>query len=380
MPWIMDDFAASLPDHVRKNLMSRLCRLAAREPLEAAEAYLNLRPYKERADGGFAYVHLRANWEVLDNAADVPDDEELDWVDLKVGEAGDMDVRRNYYERDCEDEPILWAYCYQMSYPKLIERLTHLTLRAMGAQRVPYPCRGCAVRHREHFSEAKSGGLEIVAAIIEYWMRRIGEPTAPTQFSRDSQQFTRLKIPSRCTMPWIMDEFAASLLDDVRKRIMARLCRLAVREPLEAAEAYLNIRPHKERPGIVYTHLRPNWEALDNAADIPDDEELDWVDVKVGEAGDLAVRREYYERDCVDEPILWAYYYQTSYPKLIERLTHLTLRAMGAQRVPYPCHGCAVRHREHSSEAKGGLEVVVGIIEYWMRRIGEEPARIPIRE
>ncbi|KAJ7857395.1 hypothetical protein B0H13DRAFT_1902260 [Mycena leptocephala] len=210
-------------------------------------------------------------------------------------------------------------------------------------------------------------------------------PTAPTQFSRDSQQFTRLKIPSPLhdhssfvQMPWIMDDFAASLPDDVRKRIMARLCRLAVREPLEAAEAYLNIRPHKERPGVVYTHLRPNWEVLDNAADIPDDEELDWVDVKVGEAGDLAVRREYYERDCVDEPILWAYYYQTSYPKLIERLTHLTLRAMGAQRVPYPCHGCAVRHREHSSEAKGGLEVVAGIIEYWMRRIGEEPARIPI--
>ncbi|KAJ7867170.1 hypothetical protein B0H13DRAFT_1897691 [Mycena leptocephala] len=175
MPWAMDEFAASLPDHVRKNLMSRLCRLAAREPLEAAEAYLNLRPYKERADAGFVYTHLRPNWEVLDNAADAPDDEELDWVDVKVGEAGDMDVRRDYYERDCEDEPILWAYCYQTSYPKLIERLTHLTLRAMGAQRVPYPCRGCAVRHREHFSEAKSGGLEIVAAIIEYWMRRIGE-------------------------------------------------------------------------------------------------------------------------------------------------------------------------------------------------------------
>ncbi|KAJ7867169.1 hypothetical protein B0H13DRAFT_1897690 [Mycena leptocephala] len=157
-----------------------------------------------------------------------------------------------------------------------------------------------------------------------------------------------------------------------------RSCRLAVREPLEAAEAYLNIRPHKERPGVVYTHLRPNWEVLDNAADIPDDEELDWLDVKVGEAGDLDVRREYYERDCVDEPILWAYYYQTSNPKLIERLTHLTLRAMGAQRVPYPCYGCAVRHREHSSEAKGGLEVVAGIIEYWMRRIGEDPIRVPI--
>ncbi|KAJ7922744.1 hypothetical protein B0H13DRAFT_1865581 [Mycena leptocephala] len=186
------------------------------------------------------------------------------------------------------------------------------------------------------------------------------------------------KLLLRCTMPWIMDDFAASLPDDDRKILMARLCRLAVREPLEAAEAYLNIRPHKERLGVVYTHLRPNWEVLDNAADIPDDEELDWVDVKVGEAEDMDVRREYYERDCVDKLILWAYYYQTSNPKLIERLTHLTLRTMGAQHVPYPCYGCAVRHREHSSEAKGGLEVVAGIIEYWMRRIGEDPIRVPI--
>jgi hypothetical protein len=85
-----------------------------------------------------------------------------------------------------------------------------------------------------------------------------------------------------------------------------------VRKPLEAAEAYLNICPHKEHPGVIYKHLRPNWEVLDNATDIPDDEELDWVDVKVGKVEDLDVRH-----NCVDEPILWAYYYQTSYPKLI---------------------------------------------------------------
>jgi hypothetical protein len=149
---------------------------------------------------------------------------------------------------------------------------------------------------------------------------------------------------------------------------------------------------------VVYTHLRPNWEVLEDAAEVGDDElELDWVDLKVGEAHDLDVRREYYELDCVDEPIVWAYCYQTSHAKLIgrcfvvsnfwtddrctasERLTHLTLRAMGAQRIPYSCHGCGVRHREHFSEAKsGGLEVVAAIIEYWMRRIGEDPVRIPL--
>lgn len=102
-------------------------------------------------------------------------------------------MRREYYECDCVDEPILWGYYYETSHPKLIgesicfrfhffgpnagasECLIHLTLCAMGAKRIPYPCHGCEVRHREHFSEAKSGKLDMVAAIIEYWIYRIGE-------------------------------------------------------------------------------------------------------------------------------------------------------------------------------------------------------------
>ncbi|KAJ7602317.1 hypothetical protein DFH06DRAFT_1139021 [Mycena polygramma] len=154
---------------------------------------------------------------------------------------------------------------------------------------------------------------------------------------------------------------------------MARICRLAAHAPLEAAEAYLNIRPYKEHHGVVYTHLRPNHEVLDNAADVPDEEELDWVDLKVGKAEDIVARRGDYEAVCVDEPIIWGYYYETSHPKLIERLTHLTLWAMDAKRVPYPCHGCGVRHREHFSEAKsGGLDVVAAVIEYWLGRLGEQ--------
>ncbi|KAJ7606287.1 hypothetical protein DFH06DRAFT_1150087 [Mycena polygramma] len=157
-----------------KKDMAALSRLAARAPLEAAEGYLNLRPYKERP--GHVYTHLRPNWEVEANTANAAAGEELDWVDLKVGKAEDVAVRRMDYELDCVDEPILWVFSYETSHPKLIERLTHLTLWAMHAKRVPYPCHGCGVRHREHFSEARSGGLEVVAAIIEYWLARLGEP------------------------------------------------------------------------------------------------------------------------------------------------------------------------------------------------------------
>ncbi|KAJ7857394.1 hypothetical protein B0H13DRAFT_1902259 [Mycena leptocephala] len=192
----------------------------------------------------------------------------------------------------------------------------------------------------------------------------------PVRFRRIEINFYSSAARSfRCTMPWNMDEFAASLPDDVRKSIMSRLRGgLSQSAPVQGTSG-----------GVVYTHFRPNWEVLDNAGDLPDDEELDWVDVKVGQAHDLDLRRDDYDLDCVDEPILWAYCYKTSHPKLIERLTHLTLLAMGAKRVPYSCYGCGVRHREHFSEAKsGGLEVVAAIIEYWMQRIGEVPTRSPI--
>ncbi|KAJ6516685.1 hypothetical protein C8R47DRAFT_1063362 [Mycena vitilis] len=176
----LDPFAASLPEEIRKKILAALCRLSARAPIEAAEAYLNLRPYKEHR--GFVYSHARPNWAVLDDAPNVPL-AQLDWVDIKVGQAEDMEKRQLDYEVVCADEPIAWAFCYETSRPKLIERLTHLTLWEMGAKRVPYACRGCGVRHREHFSEVISGGWEVVAAIIEYWMRRIGEQ--PTRIPLD---------------------------------------------------------------------------------------------------------------------------------------------------------------------------------------------------
>ncbi|KAJ6593740.1 hypothetical protein B0H19DRAFT_1056220 [Mycena capillaripes] len=185
--------------------------------------------------------------------------------------------------------------------------------------------------------------------------------------------------PASCLMPWNLDPFAASISDDIRKNIISQLCRLSVRDPRKAAEAYLNLRPYKEHPGFVYAHLRSNWEILDNADDVPEGKELDWVDVRVGKCGDMTIQRDYYAADCVGEPIAWVFCYETSHPKLIERLTHLTLADMGAKRIPYPCHGCNIRHREHSSEAKsGGLEVVGGIIEYWIVRIGEVPTQIPL--
>ncbi|KAJ7602866.1 hypothetical protein DFH06DRAFT_1152540 [Mycena polygramma] len=482
MPHNMDPFPASLPEQTRKNMMAALCRLAARAPIEAAEAYLNLlRPYKEHP--GFVYTHLRPNWEVLDNAPNVPMGQ-LDWVDIKVGKAEDMEDRQLGYESTCVGEPISWAFCYETSRPKLIERLTHLTLWEMGAKRVPCLYIGRVLldftgRMKELSSgqrrlDAKStaeaghkvdsGGGDLLDSfdsvglnLASVWVTcfeptgfplRVPElllstlrqglglcvrgnpiakrPALPQSirglrilsahsysatnfgarsrswalFEPDPQQgirnfpelipLTLRRVLGLCVqalqplcpsqMPHNMDPFAASLVEETRKKMLGALCRLASRAPIEAAEAYVNLRPYKERPGFVYTHRRPNWEVLDDAPNVPV-AQLDWVDIKVGQAVDLEERQLDYELDCVDEPIGWVFCYETSRPKLIERLTHLTLWEMGAKRVPYPCRGCGVRHREHFSEViSGGVEVVGLIIEYWMRRIGEQPTRILLDE
>ncbi|KAJ7664050.1 hypothetical protein DFH06DRAFT_1128396 [Mycena polygramma] len=481
MPHNMDPFPASLPEQTRKNMMAALCRLAARAPIEAAEAYLNLRPYKEHP--GFVYTHLRPNWEVLDNAPNVPMGQ-LDWVDIKVGKAEDMEDRQLGYESTCVGEPISWAFCYETSRPKLIERLTHLTLWEMGAKRVPCLYIGRAAGlHRSHegvkqwaaeagrkvdsrgwtqsrqrrriFSirkekkdvlgngEAGSVRLHLSALLPMKSVHPLHFPTyKPTHFptkgfdsvglnlasvwvtcfeptgfplrvhSRtsypirplvfryklwrplavlgllfepDPQQGIRnfpelIPLTLRRVLGLCVQALQPLLVEETRKKMLGALCRLASRAPIEAAEAYVNLRPYKERPGFVYTHRRPNWEVLDDAPNVPV-AQLDWVDIKVGQAVDLEERQLDYELDCVDEPIGWVFCYETSRPKLIERLTHLTLWEMGAKRVPYPCRGCGVRHREHFSEViSGGVEVVGLIIEYWMRRIGEQPTRILLDE
>ncbi|KAJ7445563.1 hypothetical protein B0H11DRAFT_1930557 [Mycena galericulata] len=145
-------------------------------------------------------------------------------------------------------------------------------------------------------------------------------------------------------------------------------------DPMDAAEAYFNLRPYLEKPGLVYVHMRRNAAMFGSIPTRPAGEEVDWVDVKPGRATDLAARRESYADKCVGVELAWQYCYETKYSVLLERLVHLTLTARGAKRQPEECEGCGVWHREYFGEgAAGGLDGVAGIIEYWMRRLGEVP-------
>ncbi|KAF8181992.1 hypothetical protein K438DRAFT_1975938 [Mycena galopus ATCC 62051] len=171
-------------------------------------------------------------------------------------------------------------------------------------------------------------------------------------------------------MPWRKSHAVSDMTDLARNQILTAIRRMP---PPDACDALLNIRPYLEQPGVVYAHIRINWNVLANPPTIPDDEQLDYLDLKVGQTTDIDARRAAYAK-CEGEEILWCFYYATDHPKLIERLTHLTLAYIGAKRVPYPCQGCKVCHREHFSEGCAVLELVAATIEYWIRKIGEVPS------
>ncbi|KAJ6607951.1 hypothetical protein B0H10DRAFT_2194612 [Mycena sp. CBHHK59/15] len=82
----------------------------------------------------------KRNWDVLENPSTIPDDEDLDYLDIKVGEAIYIDARCASYAK-CDGEEIIWCFYYPTSHPKLIgsvsldpERLTHLTLAYISAK------------------------------------------------------------------------------------------------------------------------------------------------------------------------------------------------------------------------------------------------------
>ncbi|KAJ7503606.1 hypothetical protein B0H11DRAFT_2222232 [Mycena galericulata] len=184
----MDDLIANVSEAERVHLMSQLRNI--RDPFDAAEATFNLRLYKPTVPGK-VYVHARANKEVLAGLAFIPADEDVDHVDLKHGRTNDIDRRRGEYARKCKGEEIIWCYYYETQHTKLLERLVHLSLR--HAKRHPYACHGCGVKHCEHFAEEAAGGLEGIAEIIEYWLRRLGEPLSggePPMTTSGTSDFT----------------------------------------------------------------------------------------------------------------------------------------------------------------------------------------------
>ncbi|KAJ7732817.1 hypothetical protein B0H14DRAFT_3517558 [Mycena olivaceomarginata] len=174
---------------------------------------------------------------------------------------------------------------------------------------------------------------------------------------------------------------AAEIRADLRN-----LARLA-KSDLDAAEdAYIAFDPYIEHPGGgVYAFLQ--------LCDDPALQQHQFVDVKIGKANDVAIRRLGHQRKCPGVQRIWAYFYPTSRPMLVgeclltiscprlsveERLVHLHLNTMGARRPIHPCAKCVTNHQEFYSEELVSLEDVAELIEAKIRKIGDVAVCIPL--
>ncbi|KAJ7203739.1 hypothetical protein GGX14DRAFT_461049 [Mycena pura] len=107
----------------------------------------------------------------------------------KVGITVDVPKRQANYAQVCAPVVFEWIARYECENPKRIselyhswssiylERLVHLTLRAMGAEvpRCQRKCVGCGVGHREFYLLLKVGGTAGLLRIIEFWLALTGE-------------------------------------------------------------------------------------------------------------------------------------------------------------------------------------------------------------
>ncbi|KAJ7235747.1 hypothetical protein B0H12DRAFT_1238695 [Mycena haematopus] len=100
----------------------------------------------------------------------------VDALEIKSGFSGNTSRRQFNYRDTCIDVDFIWFYRYKCNCVKLLERLVHLTLRALGAGIQTYACPGCGVNHREFYSYSAAGGVDGLCAIIEFWLEALGQP------------------------------------------------------------------------------------------------------------------------------------------------------------------------------------------------------------
>lgn len=161
------------------------------------------------------------------------------------------------------------------------------------------------------------------------------------------------------------------LLNDIRARI---------RDPIVQAMAHMRSNQYKDFPGEGYVVCRVKRRFCPRHGF-----DVDYLEIKQGRSTVTERRQHQYKMHCIGIDFIWLYKFQTEQSKLVgesiycpcygclysERLMHLTLRALGADRSPSLC-SCNVRHTEFKDyEAAGGIDGIVDIIQFWRGALGE---------
>ncbi|KAF8183522.1 hypothetical protein K438DRAFT_1974993 [Mycena galopus ATCC 62051] len=150
----------------RRKKLAAVTRI--RNPIDQALAHIAHPRYKDFP--GDLYIVCRII-RVLDPSLQIY----VDALEIKSGFSIDTLRRQFEYHHTCRNVEFLWFYRYKSDSVKLLERLVHLTLRALGATIDRYSCPGCGIKHREFYSYLAAGGIEGLCAIIEFWLGVLGQ-------------------------------------------------------------------------------------------------------------------------------------------------------------------------------------------------------------
>ncbi|KAJ7023941.1 hypothetical protein C8F04DRAFT_1192909 [Mycena alexandri] len=151
----------------RRKALAAISRIP--DPLDQCMAHLKKSNYNDFR--GELYTVFRV-LRVFDHEFQM----DVDVLDIKSGYSLDSRHRQLDYRDTCRGVKFLWMYKYTSDNIKHLERLVHLSLRALGAQIPTFPCPGCGVKHREFYSVGAAGGIDGLCAIIEFWLEVLGQP------------------------------------------------------------------------------------------------------------------------------------------------------------------------------------------------------------
>ncbi|KAJ7250447.1 hypothetical protein B0H12DRAFT_1072053 [Mycena haematopus] len=166
MPAIRTQQQRSASEVQRRKELAALTRI--RDPLDQALAHVAHPRYKDFA--GDLYIVCR-----IVRVFDVNLQIFVDGLEIKAGFTKNAKRRQFDYRDICRGVEFIWFCMYRSDSVKLLERVVHLTLRALGATIATHPCPGCGVHHREFYSYPGAGGIEGLCGIIEFWLRALGQ-------------------------------------------------------------------------------------------------------------------------------------------------------------------------------------------------------------
>ncbi|KAJ7702573.1 hypothetical protein B0H16DRAFT_1831905 [Mycena metata] len=134
------------------------------------------RRYK-REGWGSLYITSRVDKRIQNayDAGQISLETYLDHLEVKVGHSYNVEKRRHQYKNCARQQVLIWHYHFAADRRILAERLIHLALDAIGAERAIRPCPGCKTSHVEYYKFRSVGSFERLNHIITSVLKHLGQ-------------------------------------------------------------------------------------------------------------------------------------------------------------------------------------------------------------